>query len=52
MLEDKVCVVTGSGGGIGRATALEMVRRGARVVISDVNDDGGRETVGLVQEAA
>jgi NAD(P)-dependent dehydrogenase (short-subunit alcohol dehydrogenase family) len=51
VLEDKVCVVTGSGGGIGRATALEMTRRGARVVVSDVNDDGGRETVGLVQEA-
>jgi NAD(P)-dependent dehydrogenase (short-subunit alcohol dehydrogenase family) len=51
VLEDKVCVVTGSGGGIGRATALEMARRGARVVVSDVNDDGGRETVGLVQEA-
>lgn len=51
MLEDKVCVVTGSGGGIGRAAALEMVRQGARVVVSDVNDDGGAETVKLVSEA-
>ena len=51
MLEDKVCVVTGSGGGIGRATAVEMARRGARVVVSDVNDDGGAETCELVERA-
>jgi NAD(P)-dependent dehydrogenase (short-subunit alcohol dehydrogenase family) len=50
MLEDKVCVVTGSGGGIGRATAVEMGRQGAKVVVTDVNDEGGAETVALVQE--
>jgi NAD(P)-dependent dehydrogenase (short-subunit alcohol dehydrogenase family) len=49
MLTDKVCVVTGAGGGIGRATAVEMGRRGARVVVSDVNVDGGRETASLVE---
>jgi NAD(P)-dependent dehydrogenase (short-subunit alcohol dehydrogenase family) len=51
VLEDKVCVVTGSGGGIGRATAIEMARQGARVVVTDVNDDGGRETADLVRQA-
>jgi len=51
MLEEKVCVVTGSGGGIGRATAVEMARRGARVVVSDIDDDGGAQTVALVQAA-
>src|SRR6476646_766481 len=50
MLEDKVCVVTGSGGGIGRATAVEMARQGARIVVTDLNDEGGQETVRLVQE--
>jgi len=36
MLEDKVMVVTGAGGGIGRDIALAMARAGARVVVNDV----------------
>jgi NAD(P)-dependent dehydrogenase (short-subunit alcohol dehydrogenase family) len=48
-LEGKVCVVTGSGGGIGRATAIEMARQGARVVVSDVNDEAGNDTAGLIR---
>jgi NAD(P)-dependent dehydrogenase (short-subunit alcohol dehydrogenase family) len=50
-LEGKVCVVTGSGGGIGRATALEMARQGARVVVSDINDAGGNETAEQIRGA-
>ena len=44
-LTDKVCVVTGSGSGIGRATAIEMARQGGKVVVSDVNDANGESTV-------
>jgi NAD(P)-dependent dehydrogenase (short-subunit alcohol dehydrogenase family) len=48
-LDGKVCLVTGSGSGIGRATAIEMARQGAEaVVVSDVDDEGGRGTVGRV----
>ncbi len=36
MLEDKVAVVTGSGGGIGRAEAMMMAKQGAKVVINDI----------------
>ena len=43
--DGKVAVITGGGGGIGRATALLFVERGARVVIADLKEDGGRETV-------
>jgi NAD(P)-dependent dehydrogenase (short-subunit alcohol dehydrogenase family) len=50
VLQDKVCVVTGSGGGIGRATAVEMGRQGAKVVVTDVNDEQGAETVALVKD--
>ncbi|MHB1539616.1 MAG: SDR family NAD(P)-dependent oxidoreductase [Solirubrobacteraceae bacterium] len=50
MLTDKVCVVTGAAGGIGRATAIEMGRRGARVLLSDVVDEQGAESVRLVEE--
>jgi NAD(P)-dependent dehydrogenase (short-subunit alcohol dehydrogenase family) len=48
-LTDKVCVVTGSGSGIGRATAVEMARQGGKVVVSDVNDANGAGTVAAIQ---
>ncbi len=45
--DGKVAVITGSAGGIGRASALLFVERGARVVVSDLNEAGGEETVKL-----
>lgn len=49
--EGKVALVTGASGGIGRATAMAFAASGAKVVVSDVNEAGGEETVGLIASA-
>ena len=41
----EVCLVTGSGSGIGRAVAVTLAGYGANVVVSDVNVAGGEQTV-------
>ncbi|GAA4778697.1 SDR family NAD(P)-dependent oxidoreductase [Olivibacter ginsenosidimutans] len=45
ILKDKVAYVTGSGSGIGKAIALRYAKEGAKVVISDVNDEHGQAVV-------
>lgn len=44
-------VVTGSGGGLGRAFAIELAKRGAEVVVSDIREEGAKETAALVERA-
>lgn len=50
-LSGKVGLVTGAGSGIGRATALLMAQRGANVVVADMADDHGAETVKMIEAA-
>ena len=45
LLERKVAIVTGAGGGIGRAVACKLAEAGARVVVSDIDEAGGRQTL-------
>ena len=49
-LNDKIALVTGAGSGIGRATSLVLAREGATIVVSDVNADGGEETLSAIKD--
>ena len=48
-LKEKVALITGGASGIGRETALLFAQEGADVVVCDVDDRGGRETVALIE---
>ena len=50
-IEGKSAVVSGGGSGIGRATCVALAKAGARVIVADLNDEGGKQTVDLVGQA-
>lgn len=51
-LENKVCVVTGAGAGIGRAIAKAFGSEGAEVVVADINEAGAIETAAKITHAS
>jgi len=51
LLDGKSALITGGGGGIGRATALAFAREGARVAVADYAADTAAETVAMVNAA-
>jgi NAD(P)-dependent dehydrogenase (short-subunit alcohol dehydrogenase family) len=50
-LEGKVAIITGGGSGLGRAMAQRFVAEGASVLVADVNDAGGQETLDAIDDA-
>ncbi|MBJ22664.1 MAG: SDR family oxidoreductase [bacterium] len=50
-LAGKITIITGSGSGIGRASALRFAEEGATVIVNDIEKGGAEETVGLIAEA-
>jgi len=47
-VEGKIAFITGGGSGMGREHALLMAEEGASVIVSDVNDANGRETLSMI----
>lgn len=50
LLEGKAGLVTASGSGIGRASAIALAKEGAKVMVSDVSVEGGQETVKMIRD--
>lgn len=48
--QGKSVIVTGASSGIGKATALKFAQSGANVVVADVSEKGGQETLSMIQE--
>ncbi len=51
-IDGKAALVSGAGSGIGRASAQALAREGASVVVADIDDHAGEETVQLIRAAA
>jgi NAD(P)-dependent dehydrogenase (short-subunit alcohol dehydrogenase family) len=51
ILDNKIVLITGTGGGLGRAAALTFAREGAKVVGCDINVNANNETVELIQRS-
>jgi len=49
-LSGQRALITGAGQGIGRAIALKLSEMGAKIVVNDVNESAGKETVRLIEE--
>jgi NAD(P)-dependent dehydrogenase (short-subunit alcohol dehydrogenase family) len=49
VLKDKISIITGAGSGIGRASALLFAKEGATVIVADLNEGMGMETVELIR---
>lgn len=50
LLENKVAIITGAASGIGKATAIVYAREGARVIVSDIDEERGNDVVREIQQ--
>lgn len=51
LLAGRIAIITGAGSGIGRAIALKFAQEGAKIVISDLNEEGGLQTNALIEKS-
>ena len=50
-LSNKVAIITGAGSGIGRASAIMFAKEGAKIIVADINDGGGEDTVAAIKSS-
>jgi NAD(P)-dependent dehydrogenase (short-subunit alcohol dehydrogenase family) len=50
-LQDKVAIITGGASGIGRESSVMFAQEGASIVVTDVNESAGAETVDMIRDA-
>jgi len=50
ILKGKVALVTGGGSGIGRAVSLAYANEGAKVLVTDIDKEGGKKTIEMIKE--
>ena len=51
-LDGKVLLITGAAGGIGRTTAIECSRLGASLILTDINEEGLKETLSSLEDVS
>src|SRR5690606_15412945 len=51
MLKNKVAIITGAAAGLGKAMTLLFARNGARIAVSDIDEEGGKKVVEEVEAA-
>lgn len=49
-LKDKIAIITGASSGIGRATAEVFAEEGAKVVVADIDEEGGETTLSIIRQ--
>jgi len=48
-LQDKIAIVTGAGSGFGEGIARRFAQEGAKVLVADINVEGGKRVAGAIQ---
>ena len=49
-LQNKIAIITGAGSGIGRGITLAFIKEGAKVVVADWSEEGGKETLEQIRK--